>query len=151
MAKAGSGASGTTGTARSEAAERDAVLFMESLHQTHSSSVRPLAEGTGTRRFPQCRQREVRSMELPFVSHSTHLGNESSSCTFLRCKEERFMEAAVDRVMKTYGMMVNLSQTQEQKVRDKVSKFLKDLKESDEQKLTVAGLRFVRGISIVAL
>jgi hypothetical protein len=61
------------------------------------------------------------------------------------------MEAAIDRVMKTYGMMVNLSQIQERKVRDKVSKFLKDLKESDEQKLTVEGLRYVRGISIAAL
>ncbi len=61
------------------------------------------------------------------------------------------MEAAVDRVMKTYGMMVNLSQIQERKVRDKVSKFLKDLKESDEQKLTVEGLRYVRGIRISAL
>ena len=61
------------------------------------------------------------------------------------------MEAAVDRVMKTYGMMVNLSQAQEQKVRAKVAKFLKGLTESDEQKLTVEGLRFVRGISIAAL
>ena len=28
----------------------------------HSSSVRPLPLGTGTRRFPQCKQRVVRSM-----------------------------------------------------------------------------------------
>lgn len=61
------------------------------------------------------------------------------------------MEAAIDRVMKTYGMMVNLSEVQEQKVRAKVAKFLKDTKESDEQKLTVEGLRFVRGISIANL
>jgi hypothetical protein len=61
------------------------------------------------------------------------------------------MEAAIDRVMKTYGMMVNLNQVQEQKVRTKVSKFLKNIDESDEQKLTVEGLRYVRGISVAAL
>jgi hypothetical protein len=56
------------------------------------------------------------------------------------------MEAAVDRVMKTYGMMVNLSCDQEQAIREKVSLFLKSKPDTDEHKLTVEGLRFVRAL-----
>jgi len=56
------------------------------------------------------------------------------------------MQAAVERVMKTYGMMVNLNAEQEQDVREKVSAFLKDRPEGDEQKLTIEGLRFVRAM-----
>jgi hypothetical protein len=36
------------------------------------------------------------------------------------------MQAAIDRVMQTYGMMVNLTPLQEAEAREKVSKFLKD-------------------------
>jgi hypothetical protein len=46
------------------------------------------------------------------------------------------MQAAIDRVMQTYGMMVNLTPVQEAEARDKVSKFLKN-KGDDEQKLAV--------------
>jgi hypothetical protein len=58
------------------------------------------------------------------------------------------MEAAVERVMKTYGMIVNLTLAQEQAMREKVSNYLQDKPETDEQKLTIEGLRYVRGISI---
>jgi hypothetical protein len=50
------------------------------------------------------------------------------------------MQAAIDRVMQTYGMMVNLTPVQEAEARDKVSKFLKN-KGDDEQKLAVEGLK----------
>jgi hypothetical protein len=36
------------------------------------------------------------------------------------------MQAAIDRVMQTYGMMANLTPTQEAEVREKVSTFLKE-------------------------
>ena len=36
------------------------------------------------------------------------------------------MQPAIDRVMQTYGMMVNLTPAQEAEAREKVSSFLKD-------------------------
>ena len=36
------------------------------------------------------------------------------------------MQAAVERVMQTYGMLVSLTSLQEREVREKVSSFLRD-------------------------
>jgi hypothetical protein len=58
------------------------------------------------------------------------------------------MEKAIDRVMHTYGMIVNLTPAEELVVRKKVSKFLGQKSEDDEQKLTVAGLQYVRELEI---
>jgi hypothetical protein len=58
------------------------------------------------------------------------------------------MEQAIDRVMHTYGMIVNLTPADELVVREKVSKFLGQKSEDDEQKLTIAGLRYVRELKI---
>ncbi|WP_213742175.1 hypothetical protein [Bradyrhizobium sp. dw_411] len=58
------------------------------------------------------------------------------------------MEQAIDRVMRTYGMIVNLTPADELVVREKVSRFLEQRSENDEQKLTIAGLRFVRELKI---
>jgi ribosomal protein S6 len=54
------------------------------------------------------------------------------------------MQAAIDRVMHTYGMMVNLTPTQEAEVREKVSNFLKE-KGGDEHVLAVEGLKHLLG------
>jgi hypothetical protein len=54
------------------------------------------------------------------------------------------MQAAIDRVMHTYGMIVNLTPEQEQIAREKVSRFLASAKTDDETKLVVEGLRFLR-------
>jgi hypothetical protein len=61
------------------------------------------------------------------------------------------MNAAVERVMRTYGMMVSLDPGQEQAVREKVLAFLSGTAETDEQRMTVAALRFARSIQIEAL
>jgi hypothetical protein len=61
---------------------------------------------------------------------------------------ESSMEQAIDRVMRTYGMIVNLTPADEQVVREKVSKFLGQKSEDDEQKLTIAGLQYVRELKI---
>jgi hypothetical protein len=58
------------------------------------------------------------------------------------------MQKAIDRVMHTYGMIVNLTPAQELVVRDKVSRFLGQKSDDDEQKLTIAGLRYVRELQI---
>ena len=54
------------------------------------------------------------------------------------------MEAAVERVMQTYGMLVSLTSTQQREARQRVSSYLKD-KGDDEQKLAVEGLRHLLG------
>ena len=54
------------------------------------------------------------------------------------------MQAAIDRVMSTYSMLVNLTVEQEQAARQKVSRFLASAKTDDENKLAVEGLRYLR-------
>ena len=54
------------------------------------------------------------------------------------------MEAAVERVMQTYGMLVSLTSTQERETKERVSSYLKD-KGDDEHKLAVEGLRHLLG------
>jgi hypothetical protein len=58
------------------------------------------------------------------------------------------MQAAVDRVMKTYGMIVHLTPAQAMVVREKLSSFLGEKSETDERKLAIDGLRYVRGLKI---
>ncbi len=58
------------------------------------------------------------------------------------------MEQAIDRVMRTYGMIVNLTPADALVVREKVSKFLGQKPQDDEQTLTIAGLRYVRELKI---
>jgi hypothetical protein len=54
------------------------------------------------------------------------------------------MQAAIDRVMQSYGMMVNLTPTKEAEAREKVSNFLKD-KGGYEHTLAVEGLKYLLG------
>ena len=54
------------------------------------------------------------------------------------------MDTAIDRVMQTYGMIASLTPEQEAALRDKVTLFLTGLTETDENKLAIEGLRFVR-------
>ena len=54
------------------------------------------------------------------------------------------MQAAIDRVMQTYGMMVNLTPAQKAEARQKVSNFLKE-KVGDEHNLAVEGLKYLLG------
>jgi hypothetical protein len=54
------------------------------------------------------------------------------------------MQAAIDRVMHTYGMIVNLTLDDERNARERVSKFLAGCATEDENKLTIEGLKFLR-------
>ena len=54
------------------------------------------------------------------------------------------MQAAIDRVMQTYGMLVNLTVDEERRVRDEVSKVMARANTDDENKLAVAGLKYLR-------
>jgi hypothetical protein len=40
------------------------------------------------------------------------------------------MEDVIDQVMRTYGLMVNLSETEEQSARERLAAFLKDKKDT---------------------
>jgi hypothetical protein len=53
------------------------------------------------------------------------------------------MEAAIDRVMTTYRMMLDLTPDEEREVRERVARFLEG-KGSDEHMLAVEGLKFLR-------
>jgi hypothetical protein len=54
------------------------------------------------------------------------------------------MQAAIDRVMHTYGMLVSLTFEEERAAREKVSKFLSQSQTDDETKLAVEGIKFLR-------
>ena len=54
------------------------------------------------------------------------------------------MQAAIERVMTTYGMIVQLTPEQEQAARERVGRFLQD-KGTDEHMLAVEGLKYLRG------
>jgi hypothetical protein len=56
------------------------------------------------------------------------------------------MQAAVERVMKTYGMMVNLTVDEEKAARERVISHLAERPEADEQALIVEGLRYLRSV-----
>jgi hypothetical protein len=66
-----------------------------------------------------------------------------SSAVFLL---EGTMQAAVGRVMKTYGMMVNLTVDEEKAAREKVISHLAERPEVDEQALAIEGLRYLRSV-----
>jgi hypothetical protein len=60
------------------------------------------------------------------------------------------MQAAIDRVMQTYGMIVNLSLEEEQAAREKVLSHLAERPNASEQELAVEGLRYLRSVKDLA-
>jgi hypothetical protein len=58
------------------------------------------------------------------------------------------MQAAIERVMQTYGMIKTLSQAQEAEIRGKLSSFLAGQPNlgADEHKLTISGLQFLHNL-----
>jgi hypothetical protein len=66
------------------------------------------------------------------------------SIVALSSEPEQTMQQAIDRVMQTYGLMVNLTRDEEQAAREQVSKFLSQ-KDGDETQLAIEGLKFLRG------
>ena len=54
------------------------------------------------------------------------------------------MEDVIDQVMRTYGMMVNLTAIEEQSARERLAQFLKD-KNDNTRKLTVESVKYLRG------
>ncbi len=56
------------------------------------------------------------------------------------------MQAAVDRVMKTYGMIVNLSAEEERATREKVISYFAEKPAADGKALAIEGLRYLRSV-----
>jgi hypothetical protein len=61
--------------------------------------------------------------------------------------EDDAMQTAIDRIMQTYGMMVNRTQAANDEARDKLTDYIKSLfdgGEKDPHRLTVYGLTYLR-------
>jgi len=56
------------------------------------------------------------------------------------------MQAAIDRVMYTYGMIANPTPAEETATREKVATFLATVKTADEHQLAIEGLRYLRSV-----
>ena len=56
------------------------------------------------------------------------------------------MQAAVDRVMKTYGMIVNLTPDEVRAARERVTSYLSERPEADDRVLAIEGLRYLRSV-----
>jgi hypothetical protein len=56
------------------------------------------------------------------------------------------MQAAIDRVMQTYAMIVNLNADEERAARQRVTDHLAGKPDTDEQALAVEGLRYLRSV-----
>jgi hypothetical protein len=54
------------------------------------------------------------------------------------------MRDAVERVMKTYGMLENLTPEQYEAARERVTSHLSENPETDENALAIEGLRYLR-------
>ena len=59
------------------------------------------------------------------------------------------MQAAIDRVMQTYAMMVDLTPEEEEVTRQKLERHLAGM-DADENALAIEGLRYLRGPDRVA-
>jgi hypothetical protein len=54
------------------------------------------------------------------------------------------MDTVVDRVMRTYGLMVSLTEAQQEQARERLEAFLRN-KTGSADELAVQGLQFLRG------
>jgi hypothetical protein len=57
------------------------------------------------------------------------------------------MQAAIDRIMQTYGLLVNQTAAATEEAREKVTEYVKtlfDAGEKDEHRLAVCGLTYLR-------
>jgi hypothetical protein len=103
----------------------------------------PSDVATAIMRLLQCGHR-VASMITPPISSEWANGAQVTVAGFCLDFRESSMQAAIDRVMHTYGLLVNLTAEQEQVAREKVSHFLASAHTDDENKLAVEGLRYLR-------
>ena len=76
--------------------------------------------------------------------HSRALWNFCSATALGILNGETDMQAAIDRVMQAYGMMVNLTPDEERNAREKVAAFLATADAEDENSLAVEGLKYLR-------
>jgi hypothetical protein len=100
---------------------------------------------TASNGLSQCRQRLASMAVLLFPSQRCH-GTKVPPGYWVFLKGRIKMQAAIDRVMQTYGMIVNLSLDQEKAAREKVSSHLAERPNASEQQLAVEGLRYLRSI-----
>jgi hypothetical protein len=54
------------------------------------------------------------------------------------------MEIAVERIMRAFALIVNLTPDQERSARERVASFLATRSQADEEGLAIEGLRYLR-------
>ena len=80
--------------------------------------------------------------------------NKSSSSALSQSRSgeiEPMQTVAIDRVMRTYGMIVNLTADEERAAREKVTSHLAGKSAADENALAVEGLRYLRSVREIAI
>jgi hypothetical protein len=78
------------------------------------------------------------------MEQGTETGTLSSNGRYLAWLREDEMQTVVERVMRAYGLMVNLTVAQEEEARERLEAFLTNKTGSDHE-LAVQGLQFLRG------
>jgi hypothetical protein len=66
-------------------------------------------------------------------------------------REPTMRAAAIDRIMKTHGMIVKLTADEERMTREKVISFLAERPGADENALAIEGLRYLRSVRDVGI
>jgi hypothetical protein len=82
----------------------------------------------------------------PKMRRNRELGTLGSNTRYLAWLWENEMQTAVERVMRAYGLMVSLTEAEDQEARERLEAFLSDKTGSDHE-LAVQGLQFLRGSS----
>ena len=61
------------------------------------------------------------------------------------------MQAAVDRVMETYGMIENFTPDEVKAARERVTSYLSERPEADDRALAIEGLRYLRSVRNIGI
>jgi|KBSMisStandDraft_5_1062788.scaffolds.fasta_scaffold1439531_1 hypothetical protein len=56
------------------------------------------------------------------------------------------MQAAIDRVMETFGMIEKLTADEEKVARERVTSYLSERSEVDDRAVAIEGLRYLRSV-----
>jgi hypothetical protein len=105
------------------------------------------------RRCSGGRQAAIRSATSPSgaaasvaenATGNRELGTLGSNTRYWAWLWEDEMKTVIERVMRTYGLMVSLTEAQDQEARERLETFLRNKTGSDHE-LAVQGLQFLRG------
>jgi hypothetical protein len=113
----------------------------------HVRPVLPSLVITAFIRFAQFGHRLVSTSDLHFISqHEAGTKSSRRALAAITFGGEKPMQAAIDRVMQTYGMITKLTDEETRAAREKVSSHLAEKPDATEHQLAVEGLRYLRSV-----